>query len=119
MAVRKVTRVVDLLDAAAPGANTNITGATYTPTAEKGGSLKSFSLLVGFANDTVFKTIIDRGGGVSSTVKYWGGDALDGGSLYWLEGGPVAPDATYDFQIETDGAILIFQLIEAVSGSDA
>lgn len=90
--------VVDLAAVGAPGANTNIPGATITPSFPG-----YFDVEVQLATASVFKMIETHPSG-SVTHKFRLGVALDAAQTFVFSI-PVNSISTYNFQVETNGII--------------
>lgn len=114
---RRVRNRVDLFDEVAPGADTNIPGATVV-VAGSGQSNIRLAYRVQFANDTTFKAVVSRAGEGDQAIGFNGGSVLKGGQGYEFEV-TAKPGEAWNHQIGTDGAIAVLTIDQIEEGSDA
>jgi hypothetical protein len=119
--MRRVRNLVDLFEAGAPGADTNITGAQVTIPDNLPANTR-LAYRVQFANSTTFRLVIARPTAnpvpTPQNSLALGGATLTGGAPYEFEF-TLKPGEQVDHQITVDGAIAYLTIDEILEGGDA
>jgi len=114
--MRRIELAVDIIGQAAPGALTDISGGTVTPSA-LGQSRIRLWVTCAFQNATTFLASITNGG-TTVDLELNGGANLEADALYTFEI-PVTFGDSIDWQIGTDGIIRRLIVQTVYDGGDA
>lgn len=107
--------LVDEVELAAPGANTNIAEASLTVEAKR--AYQVYRVTCCFAVSTVVKAIVTRPGGSALPNKFNNATAIEADAVGIFDI-PVTGGDDFQLQIETDGAIRKLHIARVLFGGD-